>query len=71
MEIPWQSNNWDYAFPQQGAWVLSPDRKLGSHKLHGAAKKRPGEGGGGAEVKAEAGRYQMKDCVDCLRRGWG
>ena len=27
--------------------------------------------GGGAEVKAEAGQYQMKGCVDCLRRGWG
>ena len=26
---------------------------------------------GVAEVKAEAGQYQMKDCVDCLRRGWG
>ena len=38
--IPWQSSGWNSAFSLSRAWVQSLVRKLRSHKLRSAAKKK-------------------------------
>ena len=38
--LPWRSSGWHSALPMQGARVRSLVGELGSHMLHGAAKKK-------------------------------
>ena len=38
--LPWRSSGWHSTLPMQGARVRSLVGELGSHMLHGAAKKK-------------------------------